>query len=57
MRWRFLDAEWRPVAFTLVAGNDKSYEPSLVRDVDGSLLYLARKDGNDIIVWRSPDNG
>ncbi len=57
MRWRFLGGEWKPVAFALVAGNDKSYEPSLVRDLDGSLLFLARKDGNDILVWRSQDQG
>jgi hypothetical protein len=35
-------------------------EPSLVRDVDGSLLFSARSAGEahfDVAVWRSADNG
>lgn len=57
MRWRFLEGEWKPVAYTPVPGCEKSYEPSLVRDRDGSLLFLARRDGNDILIWRSQDGG
>ena len=54
---------WQPVAFVPVT--DESFnEPSLVRDVDGSLLFTARnkvgqvsgnRDETDIPLWRSID--
>lgn len=57
MRWRFLKGEWTPVDFTLVPGTDSSFEPSLVRDLDGSLFFLARDSSNDIRIRRSADEG
>jgi len=71
-RWRRTDKKWRPVHFVPVAytedskvGNDMRpptwAEPSLVRDIDGSLLFTARGaygDFNNVIrIWRSNDNG
>ena len=60
LRWRRQANAWRPESFVQVVG-DGSSEPSLVRDVDGSLLFCARgprfQTGNDIRVWRSADDG
>jgi hypothetical protein len=61
-RWRRIDGRWRLVSFVPVTGTDGSYEPSLVRDNDGSLLFAARSgqagpNENALIVWRSVDNG
>ena len=60
MRWRREANTWRPESFVQVV-EDGSFEPSLVRDVDGSLLFCARgprfQTGNDIRVWRSADDG
>lgn len=56
-RWRISPEGWRPVVFY---GISVGYEPSLVRDTDGSLLYTARDadgDGNSVRVWRSRDGG
>ena len=61
MRWRRDGGVWKPVSFVPVTGNDGSFEPSLVRDTDGQLLFSARgshePDYNDIRVWRSQDKG
>ena len=66
VRWQRRDGCWRPVAYTPVTGPDGSFEPSLVRDRDGSLLFAARSFmpaekpnplENDARVWRSIDNG
>lgn len=61
MRWRREGEDWRPVSFVPVTGEDHSCEPSVVRDVDGTLLFCARggrePDDNDIRVWRSEDDG
>ena len=61
MRWRRRGKEWRPVSFTPVPGTDGTGEPSLIRDVDGALLFCARggpePDRYDIRVWRSSDGG
>ena len=43
-RWRRMGKRWLPVGFTPVSGG---YEPSLVRDVDGCLVYSARGSGNE----------
>jgi hypothetical protein len=70
-RWRRAGGSWRPVSFVPVSGADGSGEPSLVRDLDGALLFCARgsRDAryweasesetpdNDIRVWRSRDGG
>ena len=61
MRWRRDEKRWRPVSFVPVTGDDNSLEPSLIRDIDGSLLFGARggreSTYNDIRVWRSQDGG
>ena len=72
-RWRHGSDGWRPISFVPVAqrrDNDKGKwkdggEPSLIRDMDGSLLFSARSAFNppdttagfDIAIWRSMDNG
>ena len=43
-RWRRERGDWRPVAFHAISGGA---EPSLVRDVDGSLLYSVRGEGEE----------
>ena len=56
-RWRRAGGDWRPVAFYDVSGGT---EPSLIRDVDGSLLYSVRgagADGQAVRVSRSSDSG
>ncbi|MEA3477950.1 MAG: hypothetical protein U9R60_07210, partial [Bacteroidota bacterium] len=72
-RWRYGENGWRPVSFVPVTGKKtgdignwiSGGEPSLIRDVDGSLLLSARSSSKsldsptafDIAVWRSMDNG
>lgn len=72
-RWQRRDDRWQLAAFTPVTGPDGAFEPSLVRDTDGSLLFTARGGAsiesesgeeanmisteNDIRVWRSIDSG
>jgi hypothetical protein len=67
-RWRYGEDGWRPVSFVSVTENragDKGNwvcggEPSLIRDMDGSLLFSARSadEANfDVAIWRSTDNG
>lgn len=67
-RWQRSDHGWNPVSFVPVTGIragdkgrwDHGGEPSLVRDVDGSLLFSARSGAAahfDMAVWRSSDNG
>ena len=59
--WRRGPKGWRPTSFVSVTGNDGSNEPSLIRDVDGSLLFSARGAGDDsrnnLRVWKSGDGG
>ena len=61
MRWRREADQWHPILFVPVTGDDGSSEPSLIRDVDGALLFCSRgkgaRDENDIRVWRSADGG
>ena len=55
-RWQREGEEWRPVAYVAVTGGA---EPSLVRDVDGALLFAVRGYGEhaeDVRVWRSADS-
>ena len=64
-RWRNGENGWRPVSFVPVTGNEETWsEPSLIRDMDGNLLFSARSSDRavptvafDIAVWRSTDNG
>ena len=71
-RWQYGVHGWLPISFIPVTGsreNDKGKwrsggEASLIRDVDGSLLFSARSGYGsdstaafDVAVWRSPDNG
>lgn len=54
-RWRLQEGDWQPVAFYDVSGGS---EPSLIRDLDGSLLYSVRSagaEGGTVRVWRSRD--
>ena len=57
LRWRRRGDSWRPDSFTLVTEPDLSFEPSLIRDQDGSLLFCARGGPRAIRVWRSTDRG
>ncbi len=61
VRWRREGEDWRPVSFVPVTGEDRSKEPSIVRDVDGAFLFSVRggdePDYNDIRVWRSEEGG
>jgi len=41
-RWRRGGQGWVPVSYTPVTPADCSFEPSLIRDTDGSLLFSAR---------------
>ena len=56
LRWRRGDKGWRPVEFHPATEPEGFIEPTVVRDVNGSLLLCARKPF-DIRVWRSPDSG
>jgi hypothetical protein len=60
VRWRRGVHGWRPVSCHPVAMDFVNFEPSLIRDVDGSLLCSMRPgysaaNKRDIIVWRSRD--
>ena len=63
VRWRHGEAGWRPASFTPVTAGFYGFEPSVVRDTDGSLLMTARQRGPEILekfdvwVWRSRDGG
>jgi hypothetical protein len=60
-RWKRDAAGWRPVAFVPVTDRTGWFEPSLIRDLDGALLFAARGASpatmNGIAVWRSEDGG
>jgi hypothetical protein len=61
-RWRREQGRWRPMSFAPVTGTIDSFEPSLVRDIDGSLLFSARpgadpNHSHSVLVWRSRDSG
>ena len=76
-RWQRRDGQWRLVHFAPVAHSRRAAEPrllygqevelaaaepSLIRDVDGALLFTARLCGDAVEdhavrVWRSADNG
>lgn len=56
-RWRRGKEGWRPVSFVPITPLDGSFEPSVIRDLDGALLFLARGREGPIRVWRSSDGG
>lgn len=61
-RWRYVDACWQIVDFSPIEGMEGYFEPTMVRDIDGSLLLTARglnstPQKNSIEVWRSVDAG
>lgn len=60
-RWRRGSEGWRPISFVPVTGTDASTEASLIRDLDGSLLFAARggreDTRNNLRVWRSANGG
>ena len=67
-RWRRADGAWRPVSYVPVvlgapaSGNESWMEPSMVRDLDGSLLFTCRgvysaSADHMVRIWRSTDNG
>ena len=61
VRWRRQQGGWSAVEITPVSPIDGSFEPSLVRDQDGSLLFCVRGGRephyNDVRIWRSRDGG
>ncbi len=72
-RWKFGENGWRPKEYTPVTGGDLSFEPSMIRELDGSLLMAVRGKGlkeppgavhdglentyEHFRVYRSTDNG
>lgn len=76
-RWKFADGQWQLSQFVPIAHSRQApvprmlygraveltaSEPSLIRDVDGSLLFTARLSGDDVEdhvvrVWQSRDAG
>ncbi|MCE9559998.1 MAG: glycoside hydrolase [Armatimonadetes bacterium] len=61
-RWRKGENGWRAVEYIPVVEDMMSFEPTLVRDTDGSLLFTVRPayespEKRSILVWRSKDGG
>jgi len=59
-RWQRPAQGWRAVAFSPVDAGVQGTEPSLIRDVDGALLFTQRQEGQgarNIMIWRSSDSG
>jgi hypothetical protein len=59
-RWRCVGGTWTPGEYEAVTPDDDSIEPSAVRDLDGSLLFLARGRrhlGPPLRVWRQAKPG
>ena len=62
MRWRRGDKGWRAVSFVPIEEFDNAHGPSLMRDLDGSLIFCAAgtfgtEFDNDVRMWRSKDAG
>jgi len=62
LRMRREGGQWRAVAIDIVPGTTHVAEPSVIRDVDGRLLFSGRggrpdQRMNDVQVWRSGANG
>lgn len=61
-RWSYREEHWKLADFNPIEGMEGYFEPSMVRDADGSLLLTARglnntPQKNSIEVWRSSDGG
>ncbi|MBL9215004.1 MAG: hypothetical protein JNG83_05970, partial [Opitutaceae bacterium] len=59
-RWARRDARWQAVGYEPVTPEDNSLEPSVVRDLDGSLLFATRGPrsmGPPLRVWRQAAAG
>jgi hypothetical protein len=60
-RWRRESGGWKCVDFLPVTEYGDAFEPSLIRDIDGSFLFAARglteKNRCNIRVWRSTNQG
>jgi hypothetical protein len=60
-RWRRGKEGWQCIAFSPVTEYGEAFEPSLIRDLDGSLLFTARglteQHRCNIRVWRSANQG
>jgi hypothetical protein len=61
-RWCYCQQGWMPTTFIPVTSHGQSFsEPTLVRDVNGTLLLSARGktvfNQHDIYLWHSNDNG
>jgi hypothetical protein len=60
LRWRRQGGSWRPIGFEPVSPYDRSLEPTVVRDLDGSLLMHVRARpelGPPIRLWRQAERG
>jgi hypothetical protein len=60
LRWKCVGGKWRPVQYEAVTPEDNSLEPSVVRDLDGSLLVCARGPrpmGPPLRVWQQARPG
>ena len=64
MRWERRAEKWWPTSFVRATDLDGSFEPSIIRDQDGSLLFCARAGSDaegrrrlESRVWRSQDAG
>jgi len=60
VRWTHQENGWVPKSFHQVTEDDHSFEPTLIRDLNGSLLLCARGakvNSNAIRVWRSRNGG
>ena len=63
MRWQRKSERWVPTSFVRITDLDGSFEPSLIRDTDGSLLFCARAGSErgrrrlESRIWRSGDGG
>ena len=63
-RWRRQAGTWKPSSWVPITDPDGSFEASIIRDLDGSLLFSARagrdQEGRRRLesrVWRSQDGG
>ena len=61
-RFQYGTSGWQPTSFAPITDTGATWwEPSLIRDVDGSLLFSARNPHvngmGDIPLWRSSDGG
>jgi hypothetical protein len=62
MRWRRGEKGWQAVSFVPIEEFDNAHGPSLMRDLDGSLIFCAAgtfgtEFDNDARLWRSRDSG